>query len=48
MGTPTNDPFKKVFQSSCPGAVVTNLTGIHDDEGSIPGLAQCVKDLALP
>ena len=35
-------------QSSCRGSAVMNTTSIHEDVGLIPGLAQWVKDLALP
>ena len=34
--------------SSWCGSVVTNPTSIHEETGLIPGLAQWVKDLALP
>ena len=40
--------FKKLFcGSSHHGSVVTNPTKIHEDVGSIPGLAQWVKDPVL-
>ena len=35
-------------QSSQYGSTVMNLPSIHEDVGSIPGLPQWVKDLALP
>ena len=39
---------RRYFQSSHCGSAVTNPTSIHEDVGSIPGLAQRVKDPALP
>ena len=36
-----------VSGSSCCGSAAMNPAGNHEDVGSIPGLAQRVKDLAL-
>ena len=34
----------EMLESSHCGSVVTNPTNIHEDVGSIPGIAQWVKD----
>ena len=39
--------LKKKKSSSCHGSAETNLTSDGEDAGSIPGLAQCVRDLVL-
>ena len=36
------------FGSSRPGSMEVNLTSIHEDASSIPGLAHWVKDPVLP
>ena len=47
FGFPT-ESLKSDTGSSCHGLVVMNPTNIREDKGPIPGLAQWLKDPALP
>ena len=48
-GTVSLEPNSKLLFRSCHrGSVKMNLTSIQEDAGLIPGLAQLVKDPALP